>query len=100
ATLFGGVSISSQLTALRERPEILVACPGRLLDLWNQRAVRLDRIEALVIDEADHMFDMGFLPDVRRILAALPKRRQNLMFSATMPSEIRALAKQILIDPV
>ncbi len=99
ATIFGGVSIHSQVTVLKTAPEILVACPGRLLDLMQQRALRLDRIEILVLDEADHMFDMGFLPDVRRILAALPKVRQNLLFSATMPGEIRGLADKLLRDP-
>ncbi len=99
ATLFGGVSTASQLAALRKRPEILVACPGRLLDLWRQGAVRLDRIATLVLDEADHMFDMGFLPDIRRILAALPARRQNLLFAATMPPQIRRLADGLLRDP-
>jgi ATP-dependent RNA helicase RhlE len=100
ATLFGGVSAHSQKQALRRNPEILVACPGRLLDLMQQGAVSLSRIELLVLDEADHMFDMGFLPDIRRILAALPERRQNLLFSATMPHEIRGLANQQLRDPV
>jgi len=99
ATVFGGVSLHSQIKVLRDRPEIVVACPGRLLDLLGNRALRLDRIETLVVDEADHMFDMGFLPDLRRILAALPERRQNLLFSATMPKEIRRLAKQLLRDP-
>jgi len=99
ATIFGGVPAGPQRTALRLRPEILVACPGRLLDLLDQGAVRLDRIETLILDEADHMFDMGFLPDVRRIVEALPRTRQNLMFSATMPKEIRALADRILRDP-
>ena len=99
ATLFGGVSTAAQLAVLRKRPEILVACPGRLLDLWRQGAVRLDRIATLVLDEADHMFDMGFLPDIRRIVAALPARRQNLLFSATMPPEIRRLANGLLSDP-
>jgi ATP-dependent RNA helicase RhlE len=99
ATLFGGVSAASQRAALSKRPEIIVACPGRLLDLWGQGAVRLDRIETLVLDEADHMFDMGFLPDIRRILAALPARRQNQLFSATMPREIRRLADGLLRDP-
>jgi len=99
ATLFGGVSMASQLAVLRKRPDIVVACPGRLLDLWQQGAVRLDRIATLVLDEADHMFDMGFLPDIRRILAALPERRQNLLFSATMPPEIRRLANRLLQDP-
>ena len=99
ATVFGGVSAASQLAALRKRPEILVACPGRLLDLFGQGHVRLDRIDMLVLDEADHMFDMGFLPDIRRILAALPERRQNLLFSATMPREIRRLANRLLDSP-
>jgi len=99
ATVFGGVSVGAQRTALRKRPEIIVACPGRLLDLMGQGVVRLDRIETLVLDEADHMFDMGFLPDIRRILAALPARRQNLLFSATMPREIRRLADGLLRDP-
>ena len=99
ATIFGGVSANKQIAALRAKPEIVVACPGRLLDLMGQGAVSLDRIETLVLDEADHMFDMGFLPDIRRILAALPKHRQNLLFSATMPREIRRLANQILEDP-
>ncbi len=98
-TLFGGVSARPQIAALAARPEILVACPGRLLDLKQQGAVRLDRIETLVLDEADHMFDMGFLPDVQRILAALPERRQNLLFSATMPREIRRLANRLLHEP-
>jgi len=98
-TVFGGVSVQRQVAGLRERPEIVVACPGRLLDLMGQGAVRLDRIEVLVLDEADHMFDMGFLPDLRRILAALPSERQNLLFSATMPKEIRRLAGQILDRP-
>jgi len=98
-TIYGGVSSRAQIAGLRRRPDVLVACPGRLLDLLQQREVRLDRIETLVIDEADHMFDMGFLPDLRRILAALPARRRNLLFSATMPSAIRGLADQILADP-
>lgn len=99
ATVFGGVSVHRQRAALARKPAILVACPGRLLDLMGQGAVRLDRIETLVLDEADHMFDMGFLPDIRRILNALPNQRQNLLFSATMPKEIRRLADQILRDP-
>jgi len=99
ATVFGGVSINAQTTELRNRPEILVACPGRLLDLVNRNAVRLDQVEILVLDEADHMFDMGFLPDIRRIVAELPERRQNLLFSATMPKEIRRLADRLLHNP-
>jgi ATP-dependent RNA helicase RhlE len=99
ATVFGGVSLHGQRKALARKPQIIVACPGRLLDLGRQRIIRLDRIELLVLDEADHMFDMGFLPDIRRILSALPENRQNLLFSATMPREIRGLADQILRDP-
>jgi ATP-dependent RNA helicase RhlE len=98
-TIFGGVSAQPQIAALRAKPAIIVACPGRLLDLLQQGAVGLKKIETLVLDEADHMFDMGFLPDVRRILSLLPRDRQNLLFSATMPQEIRGLANQILHDP-
>ena len=99
ATLFGGVSASKQLAALRERPDVLVACPGRLLDLYRQGFVPLDKIETLVLDEADHMFDMGFLPDIRRILNAVPEKRQTMLFSATMPKEIRSLAEDTLYRP-
>ncbi len=99
ATVFGGVSVHGQRKALAKKPHIVVACPGRLLDLLGQGIVRLDRIELLILDEADHMFDMGFLPDIRRILSELPNKRQNLLFSATMPKEIRSLANQILCDP-
>jgi ATP-dependent RNA helicase RhlE len=98
-TVYGGVSTHKQVSALRARPDIIVACPGRLLDLHQQRACDLSRIETLVLDEADHMFDMGFLPDIRRILAALPRDRQNLLFSATMPREIRGLADRVLHQP-
>jgi ATP-dependent RNA helicase RhlE len=97
--VFGGASMRAQIDALRRRPEVVVACPGRLLDLMRQGAVRLGDVETLVLDEADHMFDMGFLPDIRRILSALPKERQNLLFSATMPPEIRRLADEVLYDP-
>jgi ATP-dependent RNA helicase RhlE len=97
--VFGGVPIPRQVRALRQHPDVVVACPGRLLDLLGQGALRLDKVEVLVLDEADHMFDMGFLPDVRRILKALPARRQNLLFSATMPPEIRKLADTILRKP-
>ena len=99
ATLFGGVTQGKQKAALRANPEIVVACPGRLLDLVQQRLIRLDTVETLVLDEADHMFDMDFLPDIRKILDLLPKRRQNLMFSATMPRDIRRLASQVLQRP-
>ncbi|PJA76082.1 RNA helicase [bacterium CG_4_9_14_3_um_filter_65_15] len=98
-TIYGGVSAYGQASALRGRPEIVVGCPGRVLDLLQQNILKLDRIETLVLDEADHMFDMGFLPDIREIIAALPKVRQNLLFSATMPREIRHLADKMLIDP-
>jgi ATP-dependent RNA helicase RhlE len=98
-TIFGGVSAHPQKAELKAKAEIIVACPGRLLDLFQQGAVTLKRIETLVLDEADHMFDMGFLPDVRRILALLPKDRQNLLFAATMPQEIRRLASQLLHNP-
>ncbi|MEW6428758.1 MAG: DEAD/DEAH box helicase [Thermodesulfobacteriota bacterium] len=98
--VYGGVSKNNQIRALQKGVEIVVACPGRLLDLMNDRAVRLDRLEILVLDEADHMFDKGFLPDIRRILRALPAKRQNMIFSATMPAEIRHLAENILTEPV
>jgi len=99
ALIFGGVSVRGQVSALRLHPDVIVACPGRLLDLMGQGAVRLDEVETLVLDEADHMFDMGFLPDIRRILSALPADRQNLLFSATMPREIRRLADEVLHEP-
>ncbi|NLW81967.1 MAG: DEAD/DEAH box helicase [Desulfovibrionales bacterium] len=99
AAVFGGVGESPQIRAARQA-SVLVACPGRLLDLVNRGHVDLSGIKALVLDEADHMFDMGFLPDVRRIMAELPHKRQNLLFSATMPPEIRKMADQILKDPV
>jgi ATP-dependent RNA helicase RhlE len=98
-TIYGGVSIGGQVEKLKKRPEIVVGCPGRVLDLLNQRLLHLDRVETLVLDEADHMFDMGFLPDIRKILGRLPAKRQNLLFSATMPSDIRRLADDILHDP-
>jgi ATP-dependent RNA helicase RhlE len=97
--IFGGVPITRQVRGLRRHPDVIVACPGRLLDLLSQRALCLDGVEVLVLDEADHMFDLGFLPDVRRILRALPPCRQNLLFSATMPSEIRKLADTVLKKP-
>ncbi len=99
ATIYGGVTANRQIKALKEGVEILVATPGRLLDLLQQRYVRLEKIEILVIDEADRMFDMGFLPDLRRIIKAVPTQRQTMLFSATFPSEVELLAKQSLIDP-
>ena len=98
--LFGGVPIQRNIRELRQGADVIVACPGRLIDLLRQREVHLDRVEVLILDEADHMFDMGFLPDIRRILGALPQERQNLMFSATMPREIRKLADRVLVNPV
>jgi len=99
-TIYGGVSAQPQIKGLRLGAEIVVACPGRLLDLIGQRVVNLSSVEILVLDEADHMFDMGFLPDIRRILAVLPAQRQTLLFSATMPDEIRSLANEFLRHPV
>jgi ATP-dependent RNA helicase RhlE len=98
-TVYGGVSKKSQVKALRRGVDVVVACPGRLLDLAGEGSVDLSNVEVLVLDEADRMFDMGFLPDIRRILKLLPQRRQNLLFSATMPDDIRKLADKILIDP-
>jgi ATP-dependent RNA helicase RhlE len=99
-TVYGGVSIQPQIRKLRAGVEIVVACPGRLLDLLDQRAIDLSHVEMLVLDEADRMFDMGFLPDIRRILKQLPTERQTLLFSATMPDDIRHLANDILRQPV
>ncbi len=100
AVVFGGVVQGAQTRALRRGVDILVATPGRLLDLLQQGHARLDRIEVLVLDEADRMLDMGFVPDVRRILKAVPKKRQTLLFSATMPPDVASLASSILVDPV
>jgi ATP-dependent RNA helicase RhlE len=96
----GGVGIGNQVRLLRQGVDVLVATPGRLLDHVQQRTVDLSRIEALVLDEADRMLDMGFIHDIRRILALLPAKRQNLFFSATFSSEIRQLADSFLHDPV
>jgi ATP-dependent RNA helicase RhlE len=99
ATIYGGVGAGSQIEALRRGVEILVACPGRLLDLIAQGHARLDGIEILVLDEADRMFDMGFLPDVRRIIKNVPPRRQTMLYSATFPTEVEKLANEVLIQP-
>lgn len=99
-TLYGGVGITPQIEKLRAGVDIVVACPGRLLDHINQGNIRLNHLEVLVLDEADMMFDMGFLPDVRRILKHLPVKRQTLLFSATMPEEVRHLAHDVLTNPV
>ena len=98
--IFGGVSQKPQVNALARGIDVLVATPGRLLDLMNQRRLTLDAVEFFVLDEADRMLDMGFVRDVRKIIAALPKQRQSLLFSATMPGEITRLSGQILNDPV
>ena len=99
-TIYGGVSQVPQLKALRSGVEIVVACPGRLLDHLNNGRIDLSNVEILVIDEADRMFDMGFLPDIRKILRHLPERRQMLLFSATMPPDIRKLAHDFMHDPI
>jgi len=99
ATIYGGVGSDRQIKALRAGTEILVACPGRLLDLIQQGHAKMKRIEILVLDEADRMFDMGFLPDVRRIIKAVPVERQTMLFSATFPPEVELLASQSLTEP-
>ena len=99
-SIYGGVGKRPQVEALRRGADVVVACPGRLLDLASERAIDLSRVEVLVLDEADRMCDMGFLPDIRRILKLVPVKRQTLFFSATMPDEIRQLADGILRDPV
>jgi ATP-dependent RNA helicase RhlE len=97
-SVYGGVGIHAQIQKLKTA-DIVVACPGRLLDHLGRHSIDLSRLEILVLDEADQMFDMGFMPDIRRILKHLPKKRQTLLFSATMPTEIRRLAGDILKDP-
>ena len=98
-TIYGGVSKNPQKTALRRGAEIIIACPGRLLDHLSDKSINLSSVEVLVLDEADRMCDMGFLPDIKRILKYLPSQRQTLFFSATMPKEIRDLADTMLKDP-
>lgn len=100
ATVYGGVGMNPQIQKLRGGTEIVVACPGRLLDHINQRTINLSHLEVLVLDEADRMFDMGFLPDIRRIIKHVPVKRQTLLFSATMPDDIRRLANEVLDAPV
>lgn len=100
AEVYGGVSINPQMMKMRRGVDILVATPGRLLDLHQQNAVRLDQVKILVLDEADRMLDMGFIHDIKRIIKALPAKRQNLMFSATFSDGIRKLAGTIVHDPV
>ncbi|SFR48256.1 ATP-dependent RNA helicase RhlE [Marinobacter gudaonensis] len=100
AVVFGGVKINPQMMKLRKGLDVLVATPGRLLDLHQQNAVRFNEVEILVLDEADRMLDMGFIRDIRKILALLPTKRQNLLFSATFSNEIRTLAEGLLDNPV
>jgi ATP-dependent RNA helicase RhlE len=97
--VYGGVDMDAQIRELRRGIEVLVATPGRLLDHVQNKTVMLNQVATLVLDEADRMLDMGFLPDIRRIIALLPQTRQNLLFSATFPDEIRTLAKTLLRDP-
>ena len=98
--VFGGVGINPQISQLRSGCDVLVATPGRLLDLAQQRAVDLSKIQVLVLDEADRMLDMGFINDIRKIIRLLPQKRQNLLFSATYSDDIRALAERLLHDPL
>lgn len=98
SVIIGGVGMNPQIQAFK-RSQIIVACPGRLVRLMDKGAVQLDTIHTLVLDEADRMLDMGFMPDIKRILAKLRKKRQNLLFSATMPKDIRKFADNILIEP-
>ena len=98
--VFGGVKINPQMMRLRGGVDVLVATPGRLLDLVTQNAIKLDQVETLVLDEADRMLDMGFIRDIRKIIALLPKKRQNLLFSATFSEDIRQLTTGLLINPI
>lgn len=99
ATIYGGVGMTPQVQNLKRGVDIVVACPGRLLDHMQQRTIRLEAIEVLILDEADQMFDMGFLPSIERILKALPRERQTMLFSATMPDAIRTLSSRVLKQP-
>ncbi len=98
--IYGGVSSKIQIDNLKKGMDIVVGCPGRLLDLLNQGFLKLNKLEVLVLDEADHMFDMGFLNDIRKIIKQTPVKKQNLLFSATMPVEIKKLVSEILKEPV
>ena len=100
ASIYGGMSMQPQISALERGVDIVSACPGRLLDHINRGTIKLSDVEVLVLDEADQMFEMGFLQDIKKIIKHLPKSRQTLLFSATMPDDIRTLAKEILHDPV
>ena len=98
--VFGGVKINPQMMRLRQGVDVLVATPGRLMDLYNQKAVKFSQLEVLILDEADRMLDMGFIRDIKKIIALLPKQRQNLLFSATFSADIRALAKGLVNNPL
>ncbi|HPB65765.1 MAG TPA: DEAD/DEAH box helicase, partial [Spirochaetales bacterium] len=100
ACVYGGVGKAPQIKAMERGVDVLVATPGRLLDLKNEGAIDLSAVEIVVFDEADRMLDMGFIHDVRKIIALLPPKRQTLLFSATMPTEIESLARSLLNDPV
>lgn len=97
--VFGGVKINPQMMRLRQGVDVLVATPGRLMDLYNQNAVKFSQLEVLILDEADRMLDMGFIRDIKKIISVLPKQRQNLLFSATFSDDIRALAKGLVNNP-
>ncbi len=99
AVIFGGVGQGTQVQALARGVDALVATPGRLLDLINQKYIKLDKVEIFVLDEADRMLDMGFIRDIQKVLPLLPKKKQNLFFSATMPKDVQILADTILHDP-
>lgn len=98
--LYGGQPIGKQIDTLKKRPQIVVATPGRLSDHMKRRTVKVDTVQTVVLDEADRMLDMGFIHDVKRVIALLPKKRQTLLFSATMPDEIQSLAAKLLHNPV
>lgn len=98
--VFGGVKINPQMMRLRQGVDVLVATPGRLLDLYNQNAVKFSQLEVLILDEADRMLDMGFIRDIKKIITFLPQKRQNLLFSATFSADIRALAKGLVNNPL
>lgn len=98
--VFGGVKINPQMMRLRQGVDVLVATPGRLMDLYNQNAVKFSQLEVLILDEADRMLDMGFIRDIKKIISLLPKQRQNLLFSATFSADIRALAKGLVHNPL
>ena len=98
--VFGGVNIKPQIKELRKGVDILVATPGRLLDLCNQGVCQLDKVSIFVLDEADRMLDMGFIPDIRRVIKLIPRKKQTLLFSATFSPEIRSLTKEFLYQPL